>query len=165
MSIRLALELSNKIAAVAPVVAAKPAVSCNDPVLPISILFLLGTDDPLSPFQGGEVAPTIGARGTVLSAQESLDFWREVNKTDANPIVTNFSDISDGDSSTMCKVLYDNGKRETQVILYEVKGGGHLEPSIQEQYAGIIEVSLGKQNHDIEMAREIWNFLRDKTLN
>jgi hypothetical protein len=41
--------------------------------------------------------------------------------------------------------------------LHEVFGESHLEPSIQEQPWTIIELSLGYQNHDIEMAKEIWN--------
>jgi poly(3-hydroxybutyrate) depolymerase len=48
--------------------------------------------------------------------------------------------------------------------LYEVFGGGHVEPSIREHYSAIAELYLGRQNHDIEMALEIWNFFKDQTL-
>jgi hypothetical protein len=37
-------------------------------------------------------------------------------------------------------------------MLYEVNGGGHTEPSIEEQYSALVELYLGRQNHDIEMA-------------
>ena len=164
MSLRLALELSNKIAAVAPVVAAMPAIRCSDPVHPISVLFMNGTDDPLLPYNGGEVAPGIGGRGTVLSAQESVDFWVAFNQTDSSPVTIDFPDINTKDSSTVKSITYSNGIEGTQVILYEVSGGGHVEPSIQEQYASFLEPLLGKQNHDIEMAKEIWNFFKNKTL-
>lgn len=165
MSLRLALELSNKIAAVAPVVAAMPASSCcSGPVHPISVLFMNGTDDPLLPYNGGEVAPGIGGCGTVLSAQESVDFWVAFNKTGSSPVTIDFPDINTEDSSTVKSMTYSNGLEGTQVILYEVSGGGHVEPSIQEQYASFLEDLLGKQNHDIEMAKEIWNFFKNKTL-
>ncbi len=49
-------------------------------------------------------------------------------------------------------------------ITFSRSDGGHMEPSIQEQYSPLIEAYLGMQNHDIEMAREIWNFLKTKTL-
>ncbi len=165
MSLRLALELSNKIAAVAPVVASMPAIKCSDPVHPISVLFMIGTNDPLSPYNGGEVAPSIGGRGTVLSAQGSVNFWVEFNQTDSIPSIMNYQDINTTDDSTVKRSTYSNGTEVSQVVLYEVLGGGHLEPSIQEQYSTIIELSLGSQNHDIEMATEIWNFFKNKTLN
>ncbi len=165
MSIRLALELSNKIAAVAPVVASMPASRCSDPVHPISILFMIGTNDPLSPYNGGEVAPNIGGRGTVLSADESVNFWIVFNQTNTIPSIMNFQDINNTDNSTVKSSTYSNGIELTQVVLFDIIGGGHLEPSIKEQYSPIIELSLGIQNHDIEMATIIWNFFKDKTLN
>ncbi|MCF6270585.1 MAG: hypothetical protein L3J41_12800 [Melioribacteraceae bacterium] len=165
MSLRLALELSNKIAAVAPVVASMPASRCSDPDYPISILFIIGTDDPLSPYNGGEVAPDIGGRGTVLSAEESINFWVVFNQTDTIPTIMNYQDINTTDNSTVKSITYSNGIELTQVVLYKILGGGHLEPSIQEQYSAILELSLGSQNHDIEMATVIWNFFKDKTLN
>lgn len=58
LSLRLALELSDKITAVAPVVAAMPErSSCRSPHNPVSVLFMNGTDDPILPYRGGEVAP------------------------------------------------------------------------------------------------------------
>jgi len=164
MVIRLALELSNKIAAIASVAAAMPGVACNSPSRPISVLFMNGTSDPLLPFEGGEVAPNIGGRGTVLSADESVNIWVRFNQTDSTSAITNFPDIDTEDSSTVHKATYSNGIEGTQVALYEITGGGHVEPSIREQYSSILELSLGKQNHDIEMADEIWKFFKDKTL-
>lgn len=164
LSLRIALELSHKIAAVAPVVAAMPAISCSYPVHPISVLFMNGTYDPLLPYNGGEVAPNIGGRGTVLSVQESLEFWVKFNQTDLSATIKYFPDINTEDSSTVKSITYSNGIEETQVVFYEVSGGGHVEPSIKEQYSAILELYLCKQNHDIEMAREIWNFFKNKTL-
>ena len=164
MSLRLALELSNKIAAVAPVAAAMPAISCSVPVHPISVLFMNGTGDPILPYNGGTVAPNIDGRGTVLSAQESVKFWVAFNQTGLSPAIINFTDINTKDSSKVKSITYSNGVEGTWVVLYEVSDGGHVEPSIQEQYASILESLLGNQNHDIEMAKEIWNFFKNKTL-
>jgi polyhydroxybutyrate depolymerase len=164
MSLRLALELSNKIAAVAPVAAAMPKTSCSGANHPISVLFMNGTADPLLPYDGGEVAPSIGGRGAVLSAQESVDYWIDFNQTDAMPSIATFPDINTADNSTVLSHTYANGLEGTQVVFYEVENGGHVEPSVQEQYASVVESYLGKQNHDIEMAREIWNFFKHKAL-
>lgn len=165
MALRLALELSNRIAAVAPVVAAMPARSgCAAANNPISVLFMNGTADPLLPYTGGEVAPAIGGRGTVLSAQASIDAWLAFNKTDRVPLIDSFPDIEKGDHSAVKRITYANGREGTEVVFYEISGGGHVEPSIVEQYSPLLELYLGKQNHDIEMAQEIWNFFKAKTL-
>lgn len=165
MSLRLALEMSEMFAAVAPVVAAMPAVSsCTAPSQPISILIMNGTTDPLLPYSGGEVAPDMGGRGSVLSAQASIDYWAGFNQTDITPLIEDFTDTNQDDGSSVRRHLYTNGKEGVQVVLYEIVGGGHTEPSIEEQYSPLIELYLGRQNHDIEMAREIWSFFKSKTL-
>lgn len=164
MSLRLALELSDKIAAVAPVVAAMPESNgCSAPDQPVSVLFMNGTDDPLLPYNGGEVAPSIGGRGRVLSTQTSIDFWIDVNQTDSTAKIVPFPDINTEDDSSAKRFSYPNGMDGTQVVLYKVSGGGHVEPSMREQYSAIVELYLGKQNHDIEMAQEIWDFFKNKT--
>lgn len=63
MSVRLALELPEKIAAAAPV-AAQLAVALENetPLLPISIMIVNGTEDPIVPFDGGEVRLFSGGR-------------------------------------------------------------------------------------------------------
>ncbi len=164
MSLRLALELSDKIAAAAAVVAAMPERNgCSAMDNPVSVLFMNGTDDPLLPYNGGEVAPGIGGRGTVLSTQASIDYWIDVNQTDSTAAMADFPDIHAGDDSSVQRLTYSNGIDGTQVVLYKVSGGGHVEPSIREQYAAVVELYLGKQNHDIEMAQEIWDFFKSKT--
>ncbi len=164
MSLRLALELSDTIAAVGVIAAAMPRVGCSTPGYPISVLLMNGTNDPISPYEGGEVAPDIGGRGSVLSTSDSIKLWIDFNQTDTIPEMTRFADTDSPDSSTVTRYTYSNGLEGTQVVLYEVLNGGHTEPSIQEQYAPLIELYLGKQNHDIEMANEIWEFFQDKTL-
>ncbi len=89
-----------------------------------------GTDDPLLPYNGGTVAPDIPGRGTVLSAQESVDFWVNFNQASSSPTIINFPDINIEDSSSVKSYIYSNGTEGTQIVLYEVSGGGHLEPSI-----------------------------------
>ena len=53
MALRLALELSDQIAAVAVVASAMPKVNiCGPPAHPVSVLFMNGTADPLLPYEG-----------------------------------------------------------------------------------------------------------------
>ncbi len=165
MTLRLAVELSNRLAAVAPVVAAMPAESeCGSPTNPLSVLFMNGTADSHLPYEGGTVSnPPNPDHGTVLSAEESVAYWVEHNKTDTIPIITNFPDINTEDDSHVIRYEFRNGTDGAEVVLYKVIGGGHAEPSIQEQYSALFELMFGKQNHDIEMAHEIWAFFKSKT--
>jgi len=58
--------------------------------------------------------------------------------------------------------IYSIGIKGTEVILYKVYGGGHSAPSILERYSWLFEKYFGKQNHDIEMTTEVWNFFKNK---
>lgn len=119
MSLRLALELSDKIAAVAPVAAAMPGINgCGAPNDPISVLFMNGTDDPILPYGGGEVAPTIGGSGTVLSTQASINYWTQVNQTDAIAAIVDLPDIDTEDHTSVKCMTYSNGTDGAQVVLY-----------------------------------------------
>src|SRR3989304_2716891 len=61
MSQRLAVELSDRIAAIAPVVGGMaPRLRERTPKTPVSVLVMNGTDDPLVPSQGGPGAGTPG---------------------------------------------------------------------------------------------------------
>ena len=62
------------------------------------------------------------------------------------------------DRSTVNVKSYKGGKNNTEVVLYEVVGGGHTEQSLTEHYALLYKLIVGNQNKDFEMAEEIWKF-------
>lgn len=87
MAIRLALEAPDLVAAIAPVAANLPVAAnstCADSGEPVPALFVEGTDDPMNPYEGGDVAlwGIFGNRGEVLSATDSLDSWRDRGTTE-----------------------------------------------------------------------------------
>ncbi|NOZ35218.1 MAG: prolyl oligopeptidase family serine peptidase [Chlorobi bacterium] len=166
MALRLAVQLSDKIAAVAAVAAAMPDSSeCGMPVNPISVLFMNGTDDNHLPFNGGYVSnPPNPDFGSVFSAEQSVKIWTEFNQTDTIPVLYNFPDLDTDDGGIVNKYSYLNGREGTEVIFYKVNGGGHSAPSIKEQYSALFEADFNKQNHDIEMTTEVWNFFKTKRL-
>ncbi len=160
MAMRLAQEMPDKLTAFAVIVASNPVNSqCTNTTLPISALFMNGTEDPINPYEGGEMSSN---RGEVLSAQETIDYWVNRNQTDTTPTITDFTDTDTTDNSTVKKYLYANGTNNTEVIFYEVIGGGHTEPSIGERYGNLFKAVVKEQNGDIEMATEVWNFFRTK---
>ncbi len=164
MALRLAVELSNKIAAVAAVSASMPDKSkCKQPVNPISVLFMNGTRDNHLPYNGGTISnPPNHDYGTVNSTEHSVQIWVHFDQADTVPVIYSFPDRDKKDKSTVISYRYPGGLEDTEVVLYKVMGGGHAAPSILERYSWLFEKYFGKQNHDIEMAWEVWKFFKDK---
>jgi polyhydroxybutyrate depolymerase len=159
MVIRLAMEMPELLAAVAPVIASNPSQSeCIEKKQPISILFMNGTQDPLLPYGGGRVADEKRDRGTVASIENSIQYWTDINGTSKTARVTKYPDINKRDNSTVEQYLYTDGNRRTEVALIKVINGGHTEPSRLEHYRRIYKRVVGNQNYDIEMADEVWGF-------
>lgn len=163
MVIRLAMEVPHVFAAVAAVVASNPAQNkCTEQRKPISILFMNGTGDPLLPYQGGRVGKESAGRGVAVSTADSVKYWTQINQTIAQPEMHHFPDIDPRDGGTVIRSIYKNAQQDTEVVLYEVNNGGHTEPSLQEKYGRLYKLIVGKQNHDIEMAEEVWAFFKSK---
>lgn len=164
MALRLAVELPDKIAAVAVVAASMPDQSeCQKPTKPISILFMDGTNDNHLPYNGGILSnPPNLKHGTIYPVNVSVHIWTTIDHTDKTPIIYHFPDLDTNDGTTVTKYSYLNGIKDTEVILYKINGGGHSAPSIKEQYSKLFEKYFGKQNHDIEMTTEVWKFFKNK---
>ena len=161
MALRLAQEIPEKLAAIGAVVAANPVNSkCKASDIPISVIFINGTSDPILPYNGGQMASN---RGAVHSAEHTLKYWTERNKTDAIPVVLHVTDSEAFDKSTIQKRTYLNGADNTEVVFYTVNNGGHTEPSKSERYRRFFATIVGNQNADIEMAEEVWEFFRTKS--
>ncbi len=161
MTMRLAQEIPERLAAFASIIITLPENSkCEESDIPLSALFMNGTEDPIAPYDGGQIS---GDRGEVKSTDETIEYWIERNKVDPFPIEESFEDIDTKDNSTVDKFSYINGTNDTEVVLYRVNGGGHTEPSLEEKYSSLYLAIVGRQNHDIEMAQEVWSFFKTKT--
>jgi poly(3-hydroxybutyrate) depolymerase len=112
------------------------------------------------PYEGGEV---INNRGAIFSTQKAVNYWTDRNETDAEAVEAQLPDLNTGDNSNVMKFSYLNGTNNTAVVLYKINNGGHTAPSIDQQYNSIYLNLVGNQNHDIEMAEEIWAFFEGKT--
>lgn len=157
-SIRLGLELGDRIAAFAAIAAANSAASkCAPSTTPVSALFMNGTADPLLPYGGGQMS---GERGLVLSAEETVADWVSRNGTETTAARFAFpDDPRTTDNSSVERLSFRNGRGGSEVVLYRVTGGGHNEPSIRIAKQN----TAGDQNRDIEMAEEVWQFFRTKS--
>lgn len=162
MCIRLAQQIPQKITAFATIVAANAVNSgCSNSSIPVSALFINGTQDPNLPYSGGQMA---GNRGEVFSADATINYWKNRNGTVAIANVTTKPNTNTNDNSSIEKSVYSNGTNNTEVVLYKVIGGGHTEPSILQRYTTpLVPFILGNQNGDIEMVEEVWSFFVNKT--
>lgn len=166
MSIRLAMDLSNKIAAVAPVTAQiTEAIQSKVPEFPISILIINGEDDPLVPYNGGCIAGPfipVCSRGEVLSTQESIEKFKGYNQC-ANPAETEpiIDDVPNDDTSVEI-TRYKDCEQGTEVVLVKVIGGGHTWPS-GEQYLPVRTV--GVVSKEINASEMILDFFLNHSRN
>lgn len=127
---------------------------------PVSILFMNGTDDPIVPWAGGDVAlwPVLASRGTVLSTDASVAYFLGLAGLEGAPQVTRLADRDPGDGTTVEASLWTAAGRQ-RVALFAVHGGGHNVP--QPAMHGMR--LLGRSNRDIRAADEIWNFFQGET--
>lgn len=158
-AIRLAQEIPFRITAFASILASNATNSeCTEDTTSISALFMNGTQDSIMPFEGGSTE-----NGVVNSTESTVLYWVNRNATDSTPVITTIPDINTNDGSTVTRYVYHNGNNGSEVALLKVNNGGHTEPSIAERYSAVWLSIVGKQNGDLEMANEIWNFFRTKS--
>jgi polyhydroxybutyrate depolymerase len=152
---RLAQEIPHRITAFATIVATYASSSkCTSSSIPVSALYMNGTADPLIPYMGGNTE-----NGSIISTDSIISYWVKRNGTQINPTITQFP--SNG-NSTVLSYHYQNGIHDTEVMLYKVVNGGHIEPSQRERYSFLWTSFVGTQNADIESAEEIWKFFKEK---
>ncbi len=153
MSQRLAVELSDRIVAVAPVVGGMaPRLRERTPNTPVSVLVMNGTDDPLVPYRGGAVARN---RGETLGVAEIVRFWVTRNRCVDRPEVAFLPDRDPADGTRVRRSVYAACAGKTEVVLYAVEGGGHTWPS-GPQYLPV--AIIGRTSRDIDATRVIWEF-------
>ncbi len=162
MSHRLACELSDKISAIASLIGSMPEAileNCS-PSEPISVLMMNGTEDPLVPYEGGEV--TVGRRkiGKVLSVEKTIEYWVNHNDCSTTPEITWLEDKDTEDGTKTYYKKYTNGNKGTEVILYVIEGGGHTW-SGGSQY--LPERIIGKTSRDFDATEVIWEFFKNHT--
>ena len=163
---RLAIEQSAHFAAVATVIGsiAEPLAKNFHPEKAISVMIMNGTDDPLVPYDGGEVLPGLGKmfrtaqRGSVLSTERALELWIKHNRITVQPDVEPLPNINQDDGATVERTEWSNN--DVSVVLYKIIGGGHTYPG-GAQY--LPERIIGATCRDIEASEIIWNFFANHT--
>ncbi len=149
MSYRVASELSNRIAAIAPVGGPMGMETCQ-PQHPVSVIHFHGTDDQFAPFAGGK-----GRAATEFySVKHSIENWVKANKCQQEPVVTKLPDTTD-DEMTSTRTTYSRGKEGAEVVLISTEGGGHTWPGGPSR-----AWFLGKCTRDFSANDLMWEFFQ-----
>jgi len=161
MTMRLACDLADRIAAVAPFVALLPErlePKCK-PARPIPILMIAGTADPLMPYGGGAVAAVSGDdRGTVLDAARTFSSWQRINGCKGKPATHSLPDTDPADG-TQVRVETAQGCA-APVVFHTVEGGGHRLPGEGPRVYSDERISRlsGVSSRDMDGKTVIWAF-------
>lgn len=149
MAYRLASELSERIAAIAPV----GGPMATDTILatrPVSVIHFHGLHDRFAPFDGGRGT---GISGTeFISVNESLERWRAANLCTDAPMVTALEDAED-DGTHVTRYAWQTCADDSEVVLYAIDGGGHTWPGGPSR--GRL---LGTVSREISANKLMWEF-------
>lgn len=149
MTYRLAIELGYRFAAVASVTGLINDVTGNlgDPIRPIPILHIHGTEDTYETWNGDNK--------NLWTVPETIDFWLEKNDCALPADTVSLPDLDPNDGSTVEKISYNNCSENSSFIFYKIQGGGHHWPDAAYNWGG------GNLNRDINANVEIWNFFQN----
>jgi polyhydroxybutyrate depolymerase len=156
LGFRFALERANQFAAVAAISANLPRpenLACTPSGAAMPVMIINGTEDPINPFDGGNVMLGFTSLGPVYSAQESAQYWAKLNGIDAKPVVKRLPHAVKSDSTYVDEMIW-SAPGKPSVVLYAVHGGGHVIPQKKMQFWG----SLGRQTEDLDAPAAIWEF-------
>lgn len=168
LALRLACELSDRIAAFAPVLASLP-VEYRDrcrPKRPLPILFINGTADQLIPWDGGRIpaGSAMGAGGQVLSVPDTIRFWRTHNGCEDAPTLQRVQDRDRLDGVSAELLRFRNCREGADLAMIKIRGGGHAWPGTHLRPMGRRAEVVGDASYDFDASLVIWKFFEGRTL-
>lgn len=154
MSYRLASEMSDRIAAIAPV-AGTMAIEKYAPSRPIPVLHFHGTKDTLVPYNGPDKTAEVPKFMRFRSVDDTILTCVRANGAAEQPTETEI-DAKEPNLRIKCKT-YANGKAD--VILYTIENGGHTWPGSM-----LAPAFLGLSTRHFSANEVMWDFFKNITL-
>lgn len=125
------------------------------PVEPVPIMFVVGKDDPVVPFSGGQIELASKTAGFVVSAEDSFKYWAAANHADLRFIETELPVLSVDDPTRVLKRVYPAVEKGKPVVACIVEGGGHAWPKGWQYYR---ERYIGKTSQQLDTSRAVVEF-------
>jgi polyhydroxybutyrate depolymerase len=156
MCYRLAAEMSDRIAAIAPV-SGTIAIDNYHPQRPVPVIHFHGTADKLVPYEGpqNDAAKRFGFR----SVPETIRILVACNGCVEDPQTSELPDKARDGTKVTRKVYAPKADGGAEVVLYTIDGGGHTWPGRQ---PGIR--FIGKSTEQISANELIWEFFQKHPL-
>lgn len=163
-SFYLALKLSNKFLAIAPVCAniTKGLKDFYKPEYPVSLMLICGTEDPLVKYDGGKIGFKWGkSRGNSISTDETISIFKKLNKCNDKAKTEDIPDVVSDDKCYAAKYTYSGGINNTEVVLIKITNGGHTWPRGSQSLPKKI---VGNTCKDFNGADMIWEFFKSRKI-
>ncbi len=155
MCYRLALEMSGRIAAIAAV---GGTLTKTDPRLPrpVSVIHFHGTDDRIVPYGGPRHASPQGL--SFQSVPDTIAAFVRLTGCPPTPVIRELPDHFE-DGTTVRLTTYGPGRQRAEVVLVDIRGGGHTWPGQQPAVP-----LIGKSTREISANALIWEFFQKHPL-
>jgi polyhydroxybutyrate depolymerase len=155
MTVRIACDAADQVAAIGTVAAAVVEFQDCSPTNPVPVMAFHGTADPLVPYEGGEMPSRPVREGAVrtrapthfVGVEEWTASWAEGNGCTLEPETIPPQGDVRGVQYTPCN-------QGAEVILYTIEGGGHTWPG------GVPIPIVGKTTEAIDATEEMWRFFQ-----
>jgi polyhydroxybutyrate depolymerase len=152
MCYRLASELSDRIAAIAPVAGTMGTAACT-PKRPVPVMHFHGTDDKFVPVKGGRGDRSLAAI-QFYSVDRSIQSWVKADGCPEKPATTD-EPTKFEDGTSVVRKVYGPGKEGSEVVLYLIQGGGHTWPGRDPRVQ-----FLGTSTKNISANDLMWDFFK-----
>ncbi|MGI4832455.1 MAG: alpha/beta hydrolase family esterase [Janthinobacterium lividum] len=150
MAFRLAVEEPRLVAAVAATGATLPvpeASTCPQAGPTARVLVASGTNDPISPFGGGEVTIFgFRSRGFTISARATVEEFARRNGLTDNPVTATLPHQRPADSTSVEEVVWARADGTPVVAFYPIAGGGHVIPQPKSRAPRFLGATTGDLN-------------------
>jgi polyhydroxybutyrate depolymerase len=152
MAYRLAAEIPDQIAAIAPI-AGTLTIDPSSIHTPMPILHFHGTDDRYVPYTGGHGSRSL-TKNEYMSVEETIKVWVRINQATPNPGVEELPPSHD-DGTRVVRYTYRTEPDKQNIVLYKIIGAGHTWPG--QPHARLL---LGRTTTEISANDIMWEFFR-----
>lgn len=156
MTYLVASELSERIAAVAPVAGPMGTEKCS-PKRPVPVMHFHGTEDEFAPFKGGVGAKSL-SKADFYSVEHSIKSWVKADGCPEKPTEEKLEKKVD-DGTTVIRKTYGPGKDGSEVVLIVIEGAGHTWPGRKSKLE-----YLGKSTENVSANDLMWEFFKKHPL-
>jgi polyhydroxybutyrate depolymerase len=159
MAYRLAVEASERVAAIAPVAGAMQAASFP-PARPVSVLHIHSVDDPRALYAGGLGPPFPGTQSRVShrAVEPELRRWVAHDRcpAESRTVEQRITPARGGPDQTATLLVWGPCAAGAEVQLWKLTGAGHGWPG---EHVRLPETVMGPETVTIDAALEVWRFV------